>query len=402
MIQGYSPMVQTLLGTLFTWGLTAAGAALVVVIRGKQRKLLDTSLGFAGGVMIAASYWSLLAPAIEMAEESKNYGEDGEYAVVPIAIGFLLGCLFVFIADVVISQYGLHSPSFMLAAHPEYVLNISISEQSTITSEMQVFHSNKVIETSQLNAEFPLSLNNKDSVLALNDQITQEKKYELSSQSYFEDPNNLVSVHSTIEDMCGDNAFGVTKRRKLTADLPGCTLEGGAGAAGGGGVATEAAGAGAGVDTRWKRVLLLLIAITVHNIPEGMVVGVGFAATISSPSATFQNARNLAIGIGIQNFPEGLAVSLPLQAAGYSTWTSFWFGQLSGMVEPVFGILGALAVTMAKPLLPYALSFAAGAMVYVVFDDIVPEAHASGNGRLATWGAIVGFITMMSLDVGLG
>ncbi|XP_039283883.1 zinc transporter ZIP11 [Nilaparvata lugens] len=320
MIQGYSPIVQTLLGTLFTWGLTAAGAALVIVIRGKQRKLLDTSLGFAGGVMIAASYWSLLAPAIEMAEESNNYGPEGEYAVVPIAIGFVLGCLFVFIADLVISQYGLHSPSFMLA------------------------------------------------------------------------------------DMCGDSvAFGVTKRRKLAGGAGECALEGACGAVAGAGVGGAGAGAGeGGVDTRWKRVLLLLIAITVHNIPEGMVVGVGFAAIGSSPSATFQNARNLAIGIGIQNFPEGLAVSLPLQAAGYSTLTSFWFGQLSGMVEPVFGILGALAVTMAKPLLPYALSFAAGAMVYVVFDDIVPEAHASGNGRLATWGAIVGFITMMSLDVGLG
>ncbi|CAH2240848.1 jg27244 [Pararge aegeria aegeria] len=112
--------------------------------------------------------------------------------------------------------------------------------------------------------------------------------------------------------------------------------------------------------------------------------------------------RNLALGIGIQNFPEGLAVSLPLQSAGFSVWRSFWYGQLSGMVEPVFGVLGAVAVAAAQPALPYALAFAAGAMIYVVADDIIPEANASGNGKLATWGCIVGFMVMMCLDVGLG
>ncbi|KAK1129732.1 hypothetical protein K0M31_019446 [Melipona bicolor] len=111
---------------------------------------------------------------------------------------------------------------------------------------------------------------------------------------------------------------------------------------------------------------------------------------------------NLAIGIGIQNFPEGLAVSLPLQAAGISTLKSFWYGQLSGMVEPLAGVLGAVGVTFAEPALPYALAFAAGAMIYVVIDDIVPEAHQSGNGKLASWAAVVGFLVMMSLDVGLG
>ncbi|KAK9721128.1 ZIP Zinc transporter [Popillia japonica] len=112
--------------------------------------------------------------------------------------------------------------------------------------------------------------------------------------------------------------------------------------------------------------------------------------------------RNLAIGIGIQNFPEGLAVSLPLHAAGFSTLKSFWYGQLSGMVEPVFGVLGALTVALATPVLPYALAFAAGAMIYVVVDDIIPEANTNGNGKLATWGAILGFLVMMTLDVGLG
>lgn len=128
--------------------------------------------------------------------------------------------------------------------------------------------------------------------------------------------------------------------------------------------------------SQWKRIMLLVVAITVHNIPEGLAVGVSFGAIGSTKSATFEAARNLAIGIGIQNFPEGLAVSLPLHAAGFSLWRSFWYGQLSGMVEPIFGILGAVAVTFATIILPYALSFAAGAMIYIVADDILPESHA--------------------------
>lgn len=127
--------------------------------------------------------------------------------------------------------------------------------------------------------------------------------------------------------------------------------------------------------SQWKRIMLLVIAITVHNIPEGLAVGVSFGAIGNTESATFESARNLAIGIGIQNFPEGLAVSLPLHAAGFSVFRAFWYGQLSGMVEPIFGILGAVAVTVASIILPYALSFAAGAMIYIVADDILPEAH---------------------------
>ncbi|GFR19903.1 zinc transporter ZIP11, partial [Trichonephila clavata] len=156
------------------------------------------------------------------------------------------------------------------------------------------------------------------------------------------------------------------------------------------------------LDIRWRRILLLIIAITVHNIPEGLAVGVGFGAIGKTKSATFESARNLAVGIGIQNFPEGLAVSLPLHAAGMSKWRSFWFGQLSGLVEPIFGLIGCVAVTIAEPILPYSLAFAAGAMIYVVIEDIIPESRTHSNGKLASWCAILGFIVMMSLDVGFG
>merc|ERR1719357_1332621 len=140
----------------------------------------------------------------------------------------------------------------------------------------------------------------------------------------------------------------------------------------------------------WRRILLLIVAITVHNIPEGLAVGVGFGAIGRTKSATFESGRNLALGIGIQNFPEGLSVSLPLKAAGFSTPKAIWYGQLSGLVEPFAGVLGAALVSFIVPLLPYALSFAAGAMIFVVVDDIVPEAHSRGNGKAASWGVIVG------------
>jgi zinc transporter 11 len=155
-------------------------------------------------------------------------------------------------------------------------------------------------------------------------------------------------------------------------------------------------------EQQWRRILLLIVAVTVHNIPEGLAVGVGFGAVGRTKSATFESARNLAIGIAIQNFPEGIAVSVPLKAAGFSTARSIWYGQLSGMVEPVAGVLGAALVTFIVPILPYALAFAAGAMVYVVMDDLIPEAQAQGNGKAASWGSVVGFIVMMCLDIALG
>ncbi|KFO26319.1 Zinc transporter ZIP11 [Fukomys damarensis] len=178
---------------------------------------------------------------------------------------------------------------------------------------------------------------------------------------------------------------------------------------------------------RWLLACLALCLLDCHLVEEGLAVGVGFGAVEKTMSATFESAslwssqnrrqevvedplrakpallsRNLAIGIGIQNFPEGLAVSLPLRGAGFSTWRAFWYGQLSGMVEPLAGVFGAFAVVLAEPILPYALAFAAGAMVYVVMDDIIPEAQISGNGKLASWASILGFVVMMSLDVGLG
>lgn len=152
----------------------------------------------------------------------------------------------------------------------------------------------------------------------------------------------------------------------------------------------------------WRRILLLIMAVTVHNIPEGLAVGVGFASVGKTPAATFEKAFNLALGIGLQNFPEGLAVSLPLAAFGVGKLKAFLCGQFSGMVEPLAAVLGAYALLLMEPALPYALSFAAGAMIYVVFDDIIPEAQRNDNGKLASAGAIVGFLVMMCMDVGLG
>lgn len=175
-------------------------------------------------------------------------------------------------------------------------------------------------------------------------------------------------------------------------------------------------------SANFRRIILLVIAVTVHNIPEGLAVGVGFGAIGKAKTATFQNARNLALGIGIQNFPEvslafkfsgmlgslscyefkkGLAVSLPLYASGMSRTKAFWYGQLSGMVEPLAGLLGVLGVNLAQACLPYALAFAAGAMLYVVFDNLMPEAASHGNSKLSTWCCMFGFCLMMALDVGL-
>jgi ZIP family zinc transporter len=264
---GLSPIYQALLGTLFTWFMTAAGAAIVFLFKELNRKLLDSMLGFAAGVMIAASYWSLLAPAIEMSEG----GPLPSWA--PPAIGFVAGAVFLMIIDRFLPHLHLGLP----------------------------------IEKAE------------------------------------------------------------------------------------------------GIKTSWQRSILLVLAITLHNIPEGLAVGVAFGAVAAGlPSATLAGAVALAVGIGIQNFPEGAAVSLPLRREGLSRAKSFWYGQMSGVVEPISGVLGAAAVIYARPMLPYALAFAAGAMIFVVIEEAIPESQTNGNSDIATMGTIAGFTVMMILDVALG
>ncbi|MFC4411462.1 ZIP family metal transporter [Chungangia koreensis] len=263
-----SPVAQALIATLFTWGMTAIGAALVFTTKKMNQKLMDGMLGFAGGVMIAASFWSLLSPAIEMSEGSSFP------AWFPAAIGFLLGGFFLWVADKIIPHL-----------HPT----------------------------------------------------------------------------SSMKDAEGINP---AKRRRST---------------------------------------LLIFAITLHNIPEGLAVGVAFGAIANGfPSASLPAAIALAIGIGIQNLPEGTAVAMPLRREGMSRRKSFFYGQLSGMVEPVAAIVGVLAVTLMTPVLPYALSFAAGAMIFVVIEEVIPGSHENGYKDLASICLMLGFTIMMILDVAFG
>ena len=262
-----NPVLQALLAGCFTWGMTAAGAGLVFVFKKINQKVLDSMLGFAGGVMIAASYWSLLAPAIEMSEGKALP------SFVPPLVGFLLGCGFLMLIDKILPHLHIGFPS----------------------SEAE------------------------------------------------------------------------------------------------------------GISTSWQRSILLVLAITIHNIPEGLAVGVAFGAVGSvMPEATLAGAIALAIGIGIQNFPEGTAVSVPLRREGLSVMKCFNYGQISGLVEPVAAVVGAAAVIIAQPILPYALAFAAGAMIFVVIEEVVPESQRSGNTDLATLFFIIGFSVMMTLDVALG
>jgi ZIP family zinc transporter len=266
-LSNLNPIVQALLATCFTWFLTALGAGLVFFFRTIDRRVFDGMLGFAAGVMIAASYWSLLAPAIEMAEES------GGVPWIPAAVGFMLGGLFLWGVD-------------RLLPH---------------------LHRGHAIEEAE------------------------------------------------------------------------------------------------GLKTSWQRSVLLVLAITLHNIPEGLAVGVAFGAVAAGlPSAALGGAIALAVGIGIQNLPEGAAVSIPLRREGLSRFRSFWYGQLSGMVEPIAGVLGAVSVLLVRPVLPYALAFAAGAMIYVVVEELIPESQFESSSHVATAGAMLGFAVMMTLDVALG
>jgi ZIP family zinc transporter len=262
-----NPILQALAATTFTWFLTALGASLVFLMKNMSRKVLDGMLGFTGGVMIAASFWSLLAPSIEISEY------QGLIPWLPPAIGFVTGALFLFSLD-----------KFL----PHLHINFKPSEKE-------------------------------------------------------------------------------------------------------------------GIETDWHRTTLLVLAITLHNIPEGLAVGVAFGAVAADlPGAEMGAAIALAIGIGIQNFPEGTAVAMPLRRQGVSRFKSFWYGQLSAIVEPVAGVIGAAAVLYAQPILPYALAFAAGAMIYVVIEEVIPESQRDKYTDISTLGFIFGFTVMMILDVALG
>ena len=263
--ESIDPILAAFLATTFTWGLTAFGASFVFFFKTMNRVVLDGMLGFTGGVMVAASFWSLLAPAIEM---SKG---DGFVKVIPAAVGFLLGAIFIFGLDKVL---------------PHMHINFKETE---------------------------------------------------------------------------------------------------------------------GIKSPWQRTTLLVLAITLHNIPEGLAVGVLFGGVAAGiPEASIAGAVTLAIGIGIQNFPEGIAVSMPLRRMGMSRTKSFMYGQSSAIVEPIFGVIGAVAVTFFTPILPYALAFAAGAMIFVVVEEVIPETQQDKNTDIATLGFIGGFIVMMVLDVALG
>ncbi len=264
-----NPVLLALFATLFTWGMTALGASLVFFFKSINLRVLNMMLGFASGVMVAASFWSLLAPAIELAEESPFP------AWFVAATGFAGGAAFLWLAD-----------------------------------------------------------------------------------------RLLPHVHFSAHD-----------------------------------------GESEGIHTHLRRSILLVFSITLHNIPEGLAVGVAFGALSGAfgPEALLP-AIAVALGIGIQNFPEGAAVSIPLRREGLSRTKAFFYGQASGIVEPVAGVLGALLVTLVRPVLPYALAFAAGAMIYVVVEELIPTAQEGDHEStdLATVGAILGFTAMMILDVALG
>ncbi len=267
LISELNPILQALLATLFTWFVTALGASLVFFTRTINQRFLDGMLGMAAGVMIAASFWSLLAPAIELSAEL------GVPEWLPATIGFLSGGAFLWTIDKIL---------------PHLHVGLAVSQAE-------------------------------------------------------------------------------------------------------------------GIKTSWQRSTLLVLAITLHNIPEGLAVGVAFGAVASGISgATLGGAVALAVGIGLQNFPEGTAVAMPLRREGMSMHKSFFCGQLSGVVEPIAGVLGALSVMVMRPILPYALAFAAGAMIFVVAEELIPEAQRKGDTDIPTIGVMIGFAIMMVLDVALG
>lgn len=259
-----SPIILALLAGIFTWGLTAFGASLVFLFRNVSRKILDTALGFAAGVMIAASFWSLLDPAIEMSQKMAIP------SWIPPALGFILGALFLRLIDMILPHL------------------------------------------------------------------------------HFQSPINEAE----------------------------------------------------GIKTSFRRSTLLVLAVTLHNIPEGLAIGVSFGAHAIEPTAvSLLSSIVLAFGIGIQNIPEGFAISMPLRGEGFSRGKSFFYGQLSGIFEPIFAVVGVLLVNIMQNFLPYALGFAAGAMIFITAEELIPESQRNGNSDIATAGLILGFTLMMILDV---
>ncbi|MBM7636593.1 ZIP family metal transporter [Streptococcus saliviloxodontae] len=266
-----NPVWLAFLAGLFTWACTIVGAAVVVFFKRVNRKLLDTMMGFAAGVMIAASFWSLLAPAIKYAES-----DYGSLAWLPVAIGFLIG-------------------GFSLRLIDALVPHLHLGKKE---SEAEGLH-----------------------------------------------PKQL------------------------------------------------------------SKPMLLFLAITIHNFPEGLAVGVTFGALSGlghTSHAALVAAIGLALGIGLQNIPEGAALSIPIRAEGKSRWASFLWGAMSAIVEPIGAVLGAALVMWVLAIIPYALAFAAGAMIFVVVEELIPESQTNGNTDLATLGLMVGFVMMMVLDVALG
>lgn len=266
------PIMQAFIAGLFTWGCTIFGSSFVYFFKTVNRKLLDMMMGFAGGVMIAASFWSLLAPALEYAET-----DYGTLAWLPAAIGFLLGGFFIRLIDYVVPHLHLSKP---------------------------------------------------------------------------------------IEE-----AEGMQPKKGLSKSM------------------------------------LLFLAITIHNIPEGLAIGVTFGALatqVPGVDASIMGAIGLAIGIGLQNIPEGSSLSLPIRGEGHSRWKAFWYGSMSAVVEPIAAVIGAAFVLSMTAILPYALAFAAGAMIFVVVEELIPESQSNGNTDIATLSLMVGFVVMMVLDVALG
>ena len=253
-----NPVLLAFIATIFTYIITALGAALVFVFKNVNKKVLDVMLGLASGIMIAASFWSLILPAISLCEEI------GKVPYIIPSIGFLCGGLFIILSDIILEK---------------------------------------------------------------------------------------------------------------------CVK----------------------IDEKKKRSILLSSAVTLHNIPEGMAIGVAFGAlAFSTDQSGLLAASLLALGIGIQNFPEGTAVSVPLRREGLSRKKAFFFGQLSGLVEPISGVLGALLVLKVRTLLPFLLSFAAGAMIYVVVEELIPESQTNKRKELMALFTLIGFSIMMILDVALG